>query len=67
MSQVMTEAAFTNLSNVKLAKLFSAKELRAFAKELGLNLKGDARRKGVKYGWVRQIKTMMEIAGFQFT
>lgn len=59
MSTVMTEAAFTNLSNAKLAKLFSAKEY-------GLTLEGDARRKGVKYAWVRQIKTMMEIDGWEF-
>lgn len=63
----INRAAFTTLSNAKLSKLFTATELRNAAKFLGITLIGDARKKGVKYGWVRQIKAAMEIQGFQFT
>jgi hypothetical protein len=57
------KASFKTLSNATLSKLYNATEFRAIAKFLGITLKGDARKKGVKYAWTRQIKSAMETLG----
>ena len=61
-----TKASFTTLTSATLAKLYTAKELRQFAAIFGITLTGDARKKGVKYGWVRKIKLVMEYYGVKF-
>lgn len=52
-------AAFYNLTSDKLSKMYKANDLRNFARQVGLNLVGDARKKGVKLAWVKQIQAAL--------